>query len=90
LADAATVSAEIDRAERLRKWLVERWAEPEITVRDVLQLGPYGLRESPKAMTALTVLEKHAWLVRLEPGTTIRGAARKVAWRIVRGGGDVV
>ncbi len=90
LAHAATVSAEIDRAERLRKWLVERWAEPEITVRDVLQKGPNGLRESPKAMAALTVLEKHGWLVRLEPGTTIRGAARKVAWRIVRGSGDVV
>src|SRR6056297_1604272 len=34
LASAATVSAEIDRAETLRRWLLESWPEPEITVRD--------------------------------------------------------
>lgn len=90
LADAATVSVEIDRAEQLRRWLLERWIEPEITVRDVLQLGPNALRESPKAMAALNLLQKHGWLVPLESGLVIRGAARKVAWRIVRGAGDVV
>jgi hypothetical protein len=90
LANAATVSAEIDRAEALRKWLVTDWAEPNVLVRDVVRLGPNSLRESPKARAALGILEKHGWLVPLEPGTVVRGAARKAAWHIVRGGDDVV
>lgn len=89
LSEAATVSAEIDAAEALRRWLLESWAEPEVTVRDVVQFGPGKLRESPKARKALTLLEGHGWLIALEPGTEVRGAARKEAWRIVRGGGDV-
>jgi hypothetical protein len=90
LASAATVSAEIDRAEALRKWLMESWPEAEIMVRDVVRLGPNPLRESPKARAALGILEKHGWLVPLEPGTVVRGAARAEAWAIVRGAGRVV
>ena len=89
LADAATISAPIEQAEALRKWLLEHWAEPEILVRDVLQLGPGALRESPKARAALALLESHGWLVKLDAGTVVRGAARREAWRIVRPG-DVV
>jgi len=90
LAHAATVSAEIDRAEKLRKWLLESWAEPEIILGEAVQKGPYGLRDSKTAIAALTLLEKHGWLQPLEPGTVVRGSARKAAWRIVRRGGDVV
>ena len=84
LADAAAISAEIEKAEALRKWLLENWQEPEILVRDVLQYGPGGLRDSPKARAALAILENHGWLFRLETGTVVRGVARKEAWRIVR------
>jgi len=90
LASAATVSAEIDRAEALRRWLLESWPEPEIMVRDVVRLGPNPLRESPKARAALGILEKHGWLVPLEAGTVVRGAARAEAWAIVKGARDVV
>ncbi|WP_146590128.1 YfjI family protein [Puniceibacterium confluentis] len=91
LADAATVSTDIDRAEKLRKWLLESWPEPDVLVRDVVRLAPVrALRESPKARSALTLLEKHGWVVPLDPGTIARGAARKEVWRIVRGGRDVV
>ena len=83
LASAATVSAEIDRADALRKWLLEGWPHGEIMVRDVVQRGPNPLRESPKARAALGILEKHGWLVQLEAGTVVRGAARKEAWAIV-------
>ena len=86
LASAAVVSAEIDNAEKLRRWLLDRWAEPEVLVRDVVQLGPNALRETPKARAALGMLEKHGWLVALEAGTVVRGAARKEAWRVLRGG----
>jgi hypothetical protein len=88
LADAATVTAEIDRAEKLRRWLLESWPEPDVLVRDVLRLAPIrALRESPAARAALRILEAHGWLVPLEPGATVRGAPRKEAWRIVRGTG---
>ena len=90
LASASLVSAEIDRAETLRKWLLESWPHSEIMVRDVVQRGPNPLRESPKARAALALLEKHGWLVALEAGTVVRGAARKEAWVIVKGAGDVV
>lgn len=83
LASAAVVSSEIDNAEKLRQWLLERWVEPEVLVRDVVQLGPNALRETPKARAALGILEKHGWLVALEAGTVVRGAARKEAWRVV-------
>lgn len=90
LMDAATVSQEIDQAEALRKWLLESWPHAEVMTRDVVRLGPNSLRVSPKAKAALGVLEKHGWLVRLDPGTRVRGAARAEAWRIVKGNGDVV
>jgi hypothetical protein len=49
LASAAVVSAEIDNAEKLRRWLLDSWTEPEVLVRNVLQQGPNALRETPKA-----------------------------------------
>lgn len=89
LASAALVSAEIDRAEALRRWLLESWAESEVLVRDVVRLGPNPLRESPKARAALGILEAHGWLAPLDPGAVVRGKARKEAWVIVKGAGDV-
>ena len=90
LASAATVSAEIDKAENLRRWLLESWPHPDVMARDVVQMGPNALRETSKARAALGILEKHGWLVRLDGGALVRGAARAEAWRIVRGGSDVV
>ena len=90
LASAAAVSTEIDRAEALRRWLLESWKHPEILVRDVVRFGPNAMRESPKARAALGILEKHRWIVPLEAGTVVGGAARAEAWSIVRGASDVV
>lgn len=84
LADAATVSLETDRAELLRKWLLESWTEPDVTARDILRLGPNALRESSKILAAIGVLERNGWLVPLDPGTVIQGVPRKAAWHIVR------
>lgn len=86
LTDAATVSHEIDQAEALRKWLLQSWPYGEVMARDVVRLGPNSLRVSPRAKAALGILEQHGWLVRLDTGTRVRGAARAEAWRIVRGG----
>ena len=85
LADGVMVSQEIERAETLRKWLLESWLEDVILPRDVVRLAPIrALRESPKAKAALALLEGHGWLVRLPEGTVVRGAARKEAYKIVR------
>ena len=90
LASAATVSAEIDRAETLRRWLLESWPHPEILCAEVVRRGPNPLRETLKARATLGILEKHGWLAPLEAGTVVRGAARKEAWAIVRGTENVV
>jgi hypothetical protein len=87
LADAANVSAETDRAEQLRRWLLERWREPEVLVRDVQNSGPNPLRESDRARAALRKLEEHGWLAPLDQGTVVRGSRRREAWRIVRASG---
>ncbi|WP_372922416.1 hypothetical protein [Roseovarius sp.] len=90
LARAATISAEVDKAETLRRWLLESWPHPEVLARNVVRLGPNPVRESPKARAALGILEKHGWLSALEAGTVVRGSARKEAWTIVKCPHDVV
>lgn len=85
LADAATVSLDIDRAEKLRRWLLESWPHDEVMPSEVLQRAPIrALRESPAARVSLSMLVKHGWLVELPEGAVVRGKARKVAYRIVR------
>lgn len=85
LSDAATITAEIERAERLRVWLIETWAHPEILPAEVVRHAPIrALRESPAAKAALALLEKHGWLARLPEGAEVRGAARREAFRIAR------
>ena len=84
LADAAAVSAEIERAEALRVWLLTRWDHPEILPSEILRFAPItALRESPGARAAIAILAKHGWLVALPQGLTIRGKVRKEAWQIV-------
>ena len=90
LANAATVSVEVDRAEKLRKWLLEKWPEAEVTTRDVVNAGPNELRETPKARACLALLEKLKWLAPLTPGTVVRGSRRAEAWRIWRGAGNAL
>lgn len=87
LANAASVSADIERAEALRIWLLTRWEHPEILPSEILRHAPItALRESPAAKAAIAILAKHGWLVALPSGQTIRGAVRREAWQIVRHG----
>ena len=89
LADSAVISLDIERAELLRKWLCDKWQEPEILPREILRYGPNSLRESPTAKSAITLLVDHGWLVLLPEGALIRGRNRKEAYLIVRSS-DVV
>ncbi len=85
LAGMAVISADIDQAEKLRLWLIEKWGKPEITPSDVVQYGPYALRESPKAKASLDLLAKHGWLTTLPANHVVEGKARKLAYRVERG-----
>lgn len=85
LADAASVAVEIDKAEALRKWLLTSWPHPEILPSDIVQRAPVrALRDRPAAKKAIGMLIEAGWLVPLEAGALVRGAARKEAYRIVR------
>lgn len=86
MAEAATISAEIDKAERLRKWLMETWPHLEVLPSDILQRAPVRpLRDRQAVKKAVSVLVDAGWLVPLEEGAEVRGARRKEAYRIVRG-----
>ncbi|WP_164549765.1 YfjI family protein [Altericroceibacterium xinjiangense] len=83
LANAATLSDAVSKAEALRKWMLSpSWGKPWLTVRDVLRRGPNRLRESPEAKKAVQMLVEHHWLAPLPPGTEIEGQVRREAWRI--------
>ena len=84
LADAGLVSEETSKAERLRQWLLASWPHDEVTPREILQSGPNALREGKALAGPLNMLVKAGHLVALEPGTVIRGGARREAYRIVR------
>lgn len=85
LADGATVSADIDMAERLRVWLVETWPEPNILPSDILRRAPVrALRDRKTARKAIAILEEAGWLVPMDPGTVVRGKSRREAYHIVR------
>ena len=85
LAEAGQVSAETHAAETLRRWLADQ-TEDDITPSDILRRGPNSLRESRALKPVLAMLAGHGWLAALPAGTVIRGAARREAYRIVRGG----
>ncbi|WP_347917114.1 YfjI family protein [Paracoccus marcusii] len=90
LADAATVTAAIERAEALIRWLLDTWQDPVIVPSDVVQRAPIrALRESPAAHAAIALLEQHGWLEKLPEDTVVRGVRRKVAYRIVRTSHDI-
>ena len=83
LSDAATISAETAEAEKLRRWLLESWAEPFISASDAAQRGPF--KETDRARKALATLERHGWVELVEGGAEVLGKRRREAWRIRRG-----
>jgi hypothetical protein len=89
LSNAAAITVETERAEALRRWLIEVWPDREILFGDMLQKGPNGLRDQRLLKPAVAALVSNGWLVPLEKGAIVRGAARKEAYVVVRAG-DVV
>jgi len=82
LFEASAVSPEILQAEKLLAWL-HAWPEPAIGLLEIYQRGPSSIRERAAAQKAVTVLESHGWLRRIDGGTTIGGRRAREAWRII-------
>ena len=95
LANAALISQQVQQAETLRKWILDKWLpknllEPYVLPSDIVQLGPNSLREMPKVKKAIAMLVETGWLTLMEPPVEVRGIQRKTAYHIVRASGDVV
>ncbi|MGJ8572807.1 MAG: YfjI family protein [Hoeflea sp.] len=82
LADAAIIPLEIQQAETLRLWLLERWTEPLISIRAIVRLGPNTLRDAKKAKAAVGLLQQNDWLVKLDDGDFVDGVKSRTVWRI--------
>ena len=86
LADAAIVPPDIADAERMRKWLLDSWAEDYISASVAAQRGPFKVTD--RARKALTILQRHN-CVMPAAGEIVDGKPRKEAWLIVREVGPV-
>lgn len=86
LAEAGAISEETNRAEMLRRWLLDSWPHQEVTSSEILNRGPNSIRDRARLSKPLMQLVLNGWLMPLPEGEVIRGAARKEAYRIVRAG----
>lgn len=81
---ASNLSAETDKAEKLRVWLLDKWDEIDIVPSDIVQSGPYCLRERKAVTPAIRMLVDTGWLIPLDAPAIVRGVSRKEAYRIVK------
>jgi hypothetical protein len=85
LFEAGGVSPEIMQAERLLAWLETSWHEPTIALVPIYQLGPNSIRDAATARKAVTILQNHGWLTKLEgAGHRVAGKSVRDAWTINR------
>jgi len=84
LFEQGSSSLEINRAEKVLKWLHDRWGKPKVGLSHIYQLGPNSVREAAVAREAMAILEQHHLVIRLEGGDKIEGKRHKDAWEIVQ------
>lgn len=78
------VDKQILVAERLLSWLQSTWRQEYIALPDVYQRSLNVVNSKAKAITLVTMLEDHGWLVRVKDGQVIDGKFRRDVWRIIR------
>jgi hypothetical protein len=69
-------------SEKLLDWIINRWPEPTLSVRNILQFGPGCLRDRKSAIDQAEILARYGWLTPI----AVRQHNMK-KWRIVRGPG---
>ena len=65
--------------EKLLDWLVNHWAKPTISARDIYRAGPNVVRDRERVIKLTDVLVQHGWLI---PIQTRRRDMKE--WQIVR------
>jgi hypothetical protein len=59
---AAHIGVELREAEKLRRWLAEKWDQPHITIQFVMRYGPGSMRKKGSIERLFAVLADHNWL----------------------------
>lgn len=79
LVDAGATDHDLLLAEKLLVWAQEH---EHIYLRQIYQFGPNSIRDAKTAKRIVSILEEHAWLIRIEGGMELDGAHRRDAWRV--------
>lgn len=83
LYDDVHVDPDIELAEKAWVWLSEKWDDPNISQRDLTNIGsPRAVRRADKAATVIGILERDGRLVRLVGKHPVRGIDRERVWKI--------
>jgi hypothetical protein len=83
LFEQGSSSMEIQRAEKVLKWLHERWGKPIVALPHIYQFGPNSIRDQARAQEAVSILVQHHWLYPIQGGAEIDGKRHREAWEIV-------
>jgi hypothetical protein len=82
LVEVAIVSRELQAADNLLKWISERHGKTCFVFSDVLQNGPYGIRDSKRLKKLFAILSEHGWLIKMPNGTIVKGKSCSTAFRL--------
>ncbi len=83
LRDAAAIPRELLDAAKLWDWIQRSWPEPAIHPTPIYKNGPLrSLRSKRATVAALSILEDHGFVWRIEEGAEIEGRHRREAWGI--------
>jgi hypothetical protein len=84
LAAVGKVHPDIRLAQRTLEWLRSSWRQQAVSLPDLYQRGPPGIRDKKTAHRTASILEDHGYLVALPDGATIDGTRRREAWGVVQ------
>jgi hypothetical protein len=84
LAEGATQDASLTKAAKVLEWLRREWPHDVVSLPDIYQRGPQGIRTLTAAREVAHVLETHGWLQPIPDGAMIGDVRRKQAWRVRR------
>jgi hypothetical protein len=79
---ASQVADELKLAEKLRRWLVHRWREPDVSLPDMYQFSIAAIRTKTAAKRAVDILEDHGWLETLHAPRATGELAIELATRV--------
>lgn len=81
LFEAAQVDSEIELAQKVLAWILERDSD-DLSLNELYRFGPNSIRTTALARRMMKILEEHGWASPLEGGVIFDGAKRKEAWKI--------